>query len=95
MPAYVVVQGAISDPEQFEKYRAASPGTVAAAGGRYIVRTTESVSLEGDEPPARTTVIEFADRDAAMAWYHGEQYQQARELRGGAADFRMYVVDGI
>lgn len=95
MPAYVIVQVSVSHPEQFEKYRAASPATVAAAGGRYIVRTTESVVLEGDAPPERTTVIEFGDRDAAMAWYHGEQYQQARELRGGAADFRMYVVDGI
>ncbi len=94
MPAYVIVQGAITDPDQFDNYRSGSPATVAAAGGKYIVRTTESVSLEGDTPPERTTVIEFADREAALAWYHGEAYTALRALRAGAADLRFYVVDG-
>lgn len=94
MPAYVIVQGAITDPDQFDKYRTGSPATVAAAGGKYVVRTTESVSLEGAAPPERTTVIEFADREAALAWYHGEAYTTLRALRAGAADLRFYVVDG-
>ncbi len=95
MPAYVIVQGAITNAEQFDQYRAGSPATVAAAGGTYIVRTTESVPLEGAPPPERTTVIEFADRAAAMTWYHGEAYTELRALRAGAADLRFYVVDGM
>jgi uncharacterized protein (DUF1330 family) len=32
---------------------------------------------------------------AAIDWYHGERYAQARRLRDGAASARMYVVDGV
>ena len=68
------------------------------ATGRVVGHEARQLSPSDSTSPATTLyhpVIEFADRDAAIAWYHGEQYQQARELRGGAADFRMYVVDGI
>ena len=48
MPAYVIVETEITDPEQYERYKAASPGAVAAAGGRFGVRGGELAVLEGD-----------------------------------------------
>lgn len=95
MPAYVIVQGSITDPEQFDAYRAQSGPSVAAAGGRYIVRGGGTVALEGAAPPERTTVLEFESVEAATAWYHGAAYIAARELRAGAADFDMYIVEGV
>jgi uncharacterized protein (DUF1330 family) len=38
MPAYLIVETDIHDPEQYEHYKAASPGAVAAGGGRVLVR---------------------------------------------------------
>jgi uncharacterized protein (DUF1330 family) len=31
MPAYIIVETDITDPEQYEQYKAASPGAVEAA----------------------------------------------------------------
>lgn len=94
MPAYVIVQGVVTDPDQFDKYRSVSPATVAAAGGRYIVRGPVPVPLEGDAPPERTSIIEFPTREAALAWYHGDVYTEVRQLRDGAAEMRIYLADG-
>jgi uncharacterized protein (DUF1330 family) len=94
MPAYVIYQGDVTDPEQYEKYKQLSGPAIHAAGGRLIVRGGEFEVLEGDGPPSRTVVIEFPDRKAAVAWYHSDQYAAARKLRDGAAEARLYAIDG-
>lgn len=94
MAAYVIYQGEVTDPDRYEQYKLAAAASIAAAGGRYLVRGGPVEVLEGDAPSGRTVVLEFPDRQAALAWYRGEQYSAARELRRGAATARMYVVDG-
>ncbi|HVW79962.1 MAG TPA: DUF1330 domain-containing protein [Mycobacteriales bacterium] len=94
MPAYVIYQGHVTDPEQYEKYKPLSAASIAAAGGRLIVRGGEYEVLEGSEPLSRTVVIEFPTRQAAVDWYHGAAYAEARKVREGAAQANMYVVDG-
>ena len=95
MAAYVIYQGDVTDPERYEVYKLAAAESIAAAGGRYIARGGAVEALEGDPPAGRTVVLEFPDMAGAVAWYHGERYQQARRLRAGAASARMYVVDGV
>jgi len=95
MPAYVIVETDISDPEQYEQYKAASPGAVAAGGGRFVVRGGELAVLEGDWSPSRLVVLEFPDLDAAKAWYESETYQEAKKLREGAARLNMVAVAGV
>jgi uncharacterized protein (DUF1330 family) len=95
MPAYVIVETDITDAERYERYRAASPGAVAAAGGRFVVRGGELAVLEGDWRPSRLVVLEFADLDAARRWYESERYQAAKQLREGAARLRMVAVQGV
>ena len=95
MAAYVIYQGDVTDPERYEVYKLAAAESIAAAGGRYIARGGAVEALEGDPPAGRTVVLEFADMASAVAWYHGERYQEARRLREGAATARMYVVDGV
>ena len=41
MPAYVIVETDVHDPEQYELYKAASPGAVRAGEGRFVVRGGE------------------------------------------------------
>ena len=53
MPAYLIVETDIRDPEQYELYKAASPGAVAAGGGRFLARGGELTVLEGDWQPRR------------------------------------------
>ena len=95
MPAYVIVETDITDPEQYEQYKAASPGAVAAGGGRFVVRGGELAVLEGDWHPSRLVVLEFPDLEAAKRWYESETYQEAKQLREGAAQLNMVAVEGV
>jgi uncharacterized protein (DUF1330 family) len=95
MTAYLIVETDVTDPEQYEQYKAASPGAVAAGGGRFLVRGGEMAVLEGDWTPKRLVVLEFEDLEAAKRFYESEQYQTAKQLREGAANFRMVAVEGL
>ena len=95
MAAYVIVETDITDPEQYEQYKAASPAAIAAGGGRFLVRGGEHVVLEGDWQPPRLVMLEFEDLEAARRWYESEAYQEAKKLREGAARFRAVAVEGI
>ena len=95
MPAYVIVEIDVTDPEQYEKYKAASPAAIAAGGGRFLVRGGELAVLEGDWNPPRLVMLEFEDLETAKRWYESEVYQEARKLREGAAGFRAVAVQGV
>ena len=95
MTAYVIVETDITDPERYEEYKAATPTTIAAGGGRFLVRGGEHVVLEGDWQPTRLVVLEVEDLAAAKRWYESELYQEAKELRAGAAHLRMVAVQGV
>ena len=95
MPAYVIVETDIHDPEQYEQYKAASPAAVAGGGGRFVVRGGELAVLEGDWSPSRLVILEFPDLETAKAWYVSENYQDAKKLREGAARLNMVAVQGV
>ena len=95
MPAYVIVDVEVTDPERYEQYKAATPATIAAGGGRFLVRGGELTILEGDWQPARLVVLEFENLSAAERWYESEAYQTAKKLRGGGARMRMVAVEGL
>ena len=95
MPAYIVVETDIHDPEQYELYKQATPDAVAAGGGRFIVRGGELAVLEGDWQPTRLVLLEFPDLEAAKRFYDSPQYQAAKRLREGAARLNMVAVQGI
>jgi uncharacterized protein (DUF1330 family) len=95
MPAYLIVETDIHDPEQYERYKAASPAAVAAGGGRFVVRGGELAVLEGDWEPKRLVVLEFENLDAAKRFYESADYQEVKKLRDGAASLRMVAVEGI
>jgi uncharacterized protein (DUF1330 family) len=95
MPAYVIVETDVHDPEQYARYQAASPDTVHAGGGRFVVRGGELRVLEGDWNPSRLVVLEFPDLEAAKRWYASPEYQEAIRLREGAASLRMVAVQGL
>lgn len=94
MPAYVIVETDIHDAEQYEQYKAASPGAVASGGGRFIARGGELAVLEGDWHPSRIVILEFPDLEAAKRWYESPEYVEARKLREGAANLNMVAVEG-
>jgi uncharacterized protein (DUF1330 family) len=96
MPAYVIAQLEVTDPAAYERYRAASPATISAAGGRYLARGGEVTALEGAHDGRRVVILEFPDLRAARDWYHGESYREARELRRHSArNVTFLLVPGV
>ena len=95
MPAYVIVETDVSDPEQYERYKEAAPPAIAAYDGRYIARGGDLAVLEGDWNPARIVVLEFPDLETAKRWYASEEYGAARTLREGAARLNIVAVEGL
>jgi uncharacterized protein (DUF1330 family) len=95
MPAYVIIETDIHDPDQYEQYKAASPAAVASGGGRFVARGGELAVLEGDWQPSRLVILEFPDLEAAKHWYDSPEYVEARKLREGAANLRMVAVEGV
>lgn len=95
MPAFVIVETIVTDPEQYERYKEAAFATVHDHGGRYVVRGGELAVFEGDWNPARIVVLEFPNLETAKRWYASEEYGEARELRQGAAKLHMVAVEGV
>lgn len=95
MAAYVIFHVEVTDDEQFERYGAAAPPTIAAAGGRLMARGGPITTLEGEAPAGRTVILEFPDHQTALDWYHSDEYTAARALREHAATGSMYLVDGV
>ena len=95
MKAYVIYQGEVLDPEQYEVYKKAVAPNIQQAGGRYLVRGGKCEALEGEAPQTRTVILEFPSKQAVLDWYRGAEYGEIRKLRDGAANATLYVVEGI
>jgi uncharacterized protein (DUF1330 family) len=94
MPAYVIAEVTITDPQGFERYRQMVPPTVAHYGGRFVVRGGKTETLEGTWNPARLVVLEFDSVERARAWWASEEYREAKELRQRTARTNLLIVEG-
>lgn len=95
MSAYVVAEITITDPARYEEYKPLAAASVAAYGGRYVVRGGAVDSLEGTPVEGRFVILEFPDLDGARRWYHSEDYGGARAIRQTAATARVFIADGL
>ena len=94
MPAYVVVDIEIHDPVRYEEYRRVAPPSIAAYGGRYLVRGGSLGILEGEWQPKRLVVLEFPTVEQARAWWASPEYAPAKVIRQASAHTDMVVVAG-
>lgn len=93
MPAYVVNEIVVTDPTLFQTCVVQAPATLPPFGGRYVVRSGATATIEG-EPPGRIVILEFPDRDAALAWRASPAYQAILPIRDASTTSRVYVADG-
>jgi uncharacterized protein (DUF1330 family) len=80
MPAYVMANVEVNDPQAYGEYTRQVPGTLAQYGGHFIVRGGEPQVFEGSPLP-RMVVIEFPSVEQADAWYHSPEYQAILPIR--------------
>ena len=93
--AYEIHEVVVSDAEAYAEYAKLAAPTVAAHGGRYIVRGGNGVAIAGDAPAARVVILEFPDRETAVTWRASPGYQAALKIREAASTSRVYLVDGF
>ena len=94
MPAYVIVEVAITDHTEYEEYKKLSGVAAAPFGGKFIVRGAKSESLEGDWNPERIVVLEFPSVAKAKEWWGSEIYSKAKAIRHRTAKTKMLVIEG-
>ena len=95
-PAYVVVSiQKINDPDGVKALAdKASPAALAAAGGRYIVRTNDVAAFEG-AAPQRFVLIAFDSVEKAQAWHDSPAYKEIAAIRSRSTDSVSYMVEGL
>jgi uncharacterized protein (DUF1330 family) len=94
MPAYVILDIDVTDPDAYDGYRQRSGAIADQYGGRFLVRGGDPQTVEGDWAPSRIVVLEFPSAEAARAWYDSAEYQEILPIRQGAADSRAILVTG-
>jgi uncharacterized protein (DUF1330 family) len=95
MPAYVINDMEVTDPQLFEEYKKLSPPTVAQYGGKFLVRGGRTETLEGEWSPRRLVVLEFSSVERAQAWIDSPEYAPARRLRQLSSTSNLIVVEGV
>ena len=93
--AYIIAQATVTDPAQYEGYKALAGAAVAQYGGKYVVRGGATHLLEGDWAPPRLVILEFESVEQAKRFYDSPEYRAARQQRLGAAQMNMLVVEGL
>lgn len=94
MPAYIVGDITVTDPERYKDYAAHTQSTLEPFGGRFIVRGGAHETLEGGWAPGRLVVIEFPDSDAARGWYGSDAYRAILPIRQEASTGSLVLVEG-
>lgn len=94
MSAFVIAEVTIHDPKEMEEYKKLTPATIAAFGGRFVVRGGQTITLEGDWKPQRMVVLEFPSVERANEWWNSDMYTEAKIIRQRAADTKMIIVEG-
>jgi uncharacterized protein (DUF1330 family) len=84
MAAYVIVEIEIRDPSRYDDYRRMATPTVAAHGGRFVVRGGRAERLEGTLPTF----------ERAKEWWASPEYAPAKALRQEIARAELIVVEG-
>lgn len=95
MRALVIVDIEVTDPVRYEDYKRLASASIAAHGGRYLVRGGATEVLDGDWTPRRLVVLEFDSVDQARAWRGSAEYARAKEVRETCARANMIVAEGV
>lgn len=94
MAAYVIAEIDVTDPKGYEEYRKLGPPTIAAYGGRFVVRGGKVEVLEGDWVPKRLVVLEFESVERAKQWWSSKEYSAAKQVKNKTAIANMIIVEG-
>ena len=95
MPAYLIADIEVLDPQGYTEYVQRVPATVDAYGGRYIARGGETEVIEGAHAPHRLVIIEFPSLQQLKAWWSSPEYTPVRAIRERTARSTLWGTEGL
>jgi len=96
-PAYLLVQGRVTDREGFKAYSAALPPIYRKYGGEYLAVVPAAMVevAEGGAEDRSIVIARFPSRRAARAFWDSPEYAEARRLREGKGTFFVTILEGL
>jgi len=95
MPAYVLAEVNITNPEGYKEYTQVVPATIARYGGKFLARGGAVHPLEGEWPQCRRVLIEFPTVEAARQWWDSPEYEKPKAMRRANSDGRLLLIEGV
>ena len=95
MPAYLIAQIDVRDPERYREYTLHTPRVIAAFGGRMLVRNGERKVLEGPADPRRVIVVECPSMDHIARFHASPEYTALRRIRESASEAHIIAIEGL
>ena len=95
MSAYLIAEVEVTDPAVFEQYRAGVPASIAAYGGKYLVRGGALEALEGTWQPKRVILLHFDSMARLKEWYGSKEYAPLLALRNKCATTNAIAIEGV
>ena len=94
MPAYLIANYTITNPDAYAEYPPAVAPTLEPFGGELVIADFASEAIEGSPAPV-SIVVKFPDKQSAKDWYHSDAYQAVIGLRTDNTEGFLVFVDGV
>jgi uncharacterized protein (DUF1330 family) len=89
---YLIAVHNVTDPEQLQQYL---DGVFALGGLDVLALDSAAATIEGDTR-SRAVIVRFPSREAALEFYHSEEYQKVLPLRlNSTSDNWLGIVDAF
>jgi uncharacterized protein (DUF1330 family) len=95
MPAYVIFDVEIRDPDRYQDFMKKVKPALDEAGARYLARGGAHKVYEGDWSPRRIVLLEFPSVAAWESFYYGPVYQGVKAIRDECSTARLVSVEGF
>ena len=95
MPAYVLAEIEITNPEGYREYTTQVPATIEKYGGRFLHRGGAVTVLEGEWPQVRRVIIEFPSAEVARRWWDSPEYEKPKAMRRANSKGRLILFEGL
>ena len=94
MPAYLIIEGTITDDIKWAKYRRAVMPVISKAGGKHLTKGGGLETLEGAHHQRVIVLFEFPTFQAIRDFWTSPDYLLVKAIREGAADLQVYALPG-
>ena len=93
---YLVFDVDIHNMQNYQEYITRGKPIVEKYGGEYIIRGGSIDVMEKELwEPTRMVLVKFPNREAALNWYNGKEYQPVKKIRQENSTSTLLFVDGL